>query len=76
MNLIHKMCVGGVKMLNIRKYRKIKNMSQQELAKLAGIDQTYISKLENGTSNNPTFGTIEKIAKALDIAVNDLLNVS
>lgn len=76
MNYIHIIVVGGAKMLNIRKYRKLKNLSQEQLAKLTGLDQTYISKLENGASKNPTFETIGKIAKALNVTVSELLNVS
>lgn len=39
-------------------------LSQKELSKLTGIDQSDISKIERGLSN-PSISTLERIAKAL-----------
>ena len=39
-------------------------ISQQELSKLTGIDQSDISKIERGVSN-PSVATLERIAQAL-----------
>ena len=41
-----------------------RNMSQQELADLTGIDRADISKLENGNAN-PSLLTIKRIAAGL-----------
>lgn len=48
----------------LKKTRISKNMSQKELSKLTGIDQSEISKIETGC-NNPSIEYIEKITKAL-----------
>lgn len=45
--------------------RAAKGLSQSELAKLSGIDQSDISKIERGIAN-PSVGTLMKIAEALD----------
>jgi len=40
-------------------------ISQQELAKLSGIDQSDISKIERGIAN-PSISTLRRISNALD----------
>lgn len=44
-------------------------LSQKELAKLTGIDQSDISKIERGVGN-PSVNTLDRIAKALDARLN------
>ena len=46
--------------------RYSRNLSQKELAKLSGLSQSDISKLENGTCN-PTIKLLQKIADGLDM---------
>ena len=57
----------------IRYLRIQKNMTQKELGeKLGGIPQQQIGRWENGKSN-PKLNTLQKIAAALSVNVNDLL---
>lgn len=57
----------------IRYLRIQKNMTQKELGeKLGGIPQQQIGRWENGKSN-PKLNTLRKIAVALSVNVNDLL---
>ena len=58
---------------NIRKYRKKKSLSQDKLSKLANVSHTTIIKIESGWIQSPTIDTVQKIAKALDIGVEDLI---
>lgn len=51
---------------NIAKYRKLKNLSQKELAAFAGINRQTLSCIETGI-NNPSFNVMIKIAQALDV---------
>lgn len=44
--------------------RLAKKMTQAELAKEAGVQQTTIARLESGSSN-PTFSTIHRVAAVL-----------
>ncbi|PWF20870.1 helix-turn-helix domain-containing protein [Corticimicrobacter populi] len=50
----------------IRQFRKAKNMSQDELAHISGLDRTYISGVERGV-RNITLESLEQIIKSLDI---------
>ncbi len=45
--------------------RKQAGLTQEQLAQRMGIKQPYIARLEGG-SNNPSIGTLERIAKATD----------
>lgn len=57
----------------IRTARKNKNLSQHDLGKLTNLDQGYISRLENGTSEGtPT--QLYEIAKAINISIVDLID--
>jgi len=55
----------------IRKARKDKKMSQEELADRVGLHYTTISRIERGISNSPV-QTIDKIAKVLKVSLSDL----
>ena len=47
-------------------------MSQGDIPRALQIHRAYISGVENG-KRNPTLATIEKLANALDVSVNELL---
>lgn len=47
--------------------------TQEDVAKLTGIDRRYISILESG-KHTPQFKTIKKLADAFGIEVNELIN--
>jgi transcriptional regulator with XRE-family HTH domain len=56
---------------NIRKLRVGRGLSQEALAVDAGIDRTYVSRLERGLEN-PSVAVLEKLAIALKVAIPDL----
>ena len=58
---------------NIKKYRNKLGVSQDRLSKLADVTYNTIIKIESGANTNPTIETLQKIAKALDVGVDDLL---
>ena len=58
---------------NIKKYRKERGLSQDKLARLADVAHATIIKIESGANKNPTIETLSKIAKALGVAVDDLI---
>ena len=58
---------------NIKKFRKQKGLSQDKLSKLAGVTLTTLVKMESGANDNPKIKTLKKIANALEVTVNDLL---
>jgi transcriptional regulator with XRE-family HTH domain len=58
---------------NIKKLRQAKELSQDRLSKLADVSYNSIIKLETGGITNPTIDTLQKISKALDVSVDDLI---
>lgn len=58
---------------NIKKLRKQKGLSQDRLSKLADISYNTVIKLELGGITNPSIDTLQKLAKALNVGVDDLL---
>ena len=58
---------------NIKKYRQNLGISQDRLSKMADVTYNTIIKIESGGSQNPTINTLSKIARALDVGVDDLL---
>ncbi|MBA4320265.1 MAG: XRE family transcriptional regulator [Flavobacterium sp.] len=58
---------------NIKKYRQKLGISQDRLSKMADVTYNTIIKIESGGSQNLTIGTLSKIAKALDVNVDDLI---
>ena len=57
---------------NMKRIRLTKQMSQGDICRKLKLDRAYISNVESG-KKNPTLATIEKIAEALDVSVNELL---
>jgi len=58
---------------NVRKIRKRRELSQDKLAKLAGITLTTLVKIESGANDNPTLKTLKSLADALKVTVNELI---
>ena len=56
----------------VRKYRKERNMSQEQLALLCNMDRSYLGRIERGEVN-PTLEKLYELAKSLDVNVKDLL---
>lgn len=58
---------------NLKKLREQKGISQDRLSKLADISSNTVAKLELDENPNPTIETLQKIAKALNVKVDDLI---
>ena len=56
---------------NMRRVRKAKEISQDELARLTGIGRTSIAAYETGV-NEPNISQAMKIAQALNVSMNNL----
>lgn len=56
----------------VREERLKQNLSQEELAAKAGVHRTYIGMIERA-EKNITLGNMEKIAKALNIKLSELI---
>ena len=58
--------------MNIMNIRRQKNMSMDVLSKRSGVSKSMLSQIEQ-EKTNPTVVTVWKIARALDIPVEELL---
>lgn len=57
---------------NIRRLRKTKGLSQEELAEVAEFHRTYVSQLERRVTNISIDG-LERLAQALEVDIVELL---
>jgi len=58
---------------NIKRLRKKKELSQDNLARKAGIPYATLIKIESNIVKKPSVQNVAKIAKALDVKIEDLL---
>ena len=58
---------------NLRRLREKKGFSQDRFAKLADTTNNTIIKIEQGENINPRLDTLKKIAKALEVSVDELV---
>lgn len=57
----------------IRAARQARNWTQAELAEASGISLNYIKQLEGGHKPNPTQDTLQKLARAFGISLDELV---
>ncbi len=58
--------------MKLKKEREKRGLSQEALAKKAGISRGYLARLEIGR-HDPTITMLRKIARALGVPVGELL---
>jgi transcriptional regulator with XRE-family HTH domain len=63
----------GIRLIRIRRLRM---WTQGRLAKEAGVSPTTVSGIETGRIAHPHFGTLQKLAQALDLDPEILLSFS
>ena len=57
----------------LRTLRTGKGLTQVQLATKAKVTQAYVAKLESGDKTNPSLEILKRLAKALGVAVTELL---
>jgi len=57
----------------VKRFREKMGLSQEKLARLADVSNNTIINIEAGKQDNPTIETLKKIAKALEVGVDDLI---
>ena len=60
---------------NIRKVREERGLTQEKLAALADLHRAYVGQIERG-EKNIGLKNLEKIAKALNVPIQVLLDIS
>ncbi len=58
---------------SVQRHRKALGLSQEQLADKAGVHRTYIGMIERA-EKNVTLCNIERLAKALNVPICELLN--
>tara|TARA_R110002020_G_scaffold61545_5_gene165519 strand:- start:2317 stop:2526 length:210 start_codon:yes stop_codon:yes gene_type:complete len=57
--------------LRIKELRKLRGMSQEQLASGSGLDRSYVSGIEQG-KRNASLEVIAKLANVLEIQIKEL----
>ncbi len=57
---------------SVRDMRRMRSLSQRQLAGRMQVPRTYISKIENGKAM-PTLSSLQRLASALEVDICDLL---
>lgn len=57
----------------VKRLRGKQGLSQEKLARLADVSNNTIINIEAGKQDNPTIETLKKVAKALNVPVEDLI---
>lgn len=60
-------------MSNVAYYRKLRGLSQEQLAEKIGVKQPHISRIEKG-DDGPPLRLFKEIADALNISLSDLFS--
>jgi len=58
---------------NIIEARKERGITQRELSQMSGVSYSTLTKLESRIIKSPSFAAIYKIAKALDMTFDELI---
>ncbi len=58
--------------VNLKNIRKSQNIAQEKLALEAGVDRTFVSKIERGVGN-PSLEVLLRLSNRLGVSVADLL---
>ena len=60
---------------NLREIRCAKGFTMKELSNKSKVSQSYISDLENEKNNKPSIDILNKLSKALEVPLTDLLGI-
>ncbi len=61
--------------LQIKKIRNEKGITQEMLARMAGLSAGHLIRLENRRKTNPTMETLKKISKALGVSFETFIGL-
>jgi len=58
---------------NFKKLRAQKDYSLEKVARLADLSLNTVIRIESGVNKNPTIETLTKLARALEVSIDDLI---
>lgn len=59
----------------MRQLREKQGISQEKVARRAGLHLTWINRMENGRTN-PTWGSMKRVAYALEVSLGELATLA
>ena len=59
---------------HLRILRRKNKLTQEKLADLADLEYKYIQRLEGKKPSSPTLNSLEKLSKAFDTSISELLD--
>ena len=57
----------------VRRLRRQQDLTQEQLARRAGVTQGHLSQIESGARPNPGALIVKRLARALDVPLAELL---
>lgn len=63
-----------IKLTKLKQLREQKGLSQEKLARIADISNNTVVNIESSKQTNPTIETVSKIAKALEVKIEELFS--
>ena len=57
----------------LKRFRRSRGMTQEELAEASGVAQSTIAQIEGGRRKEPRPGTLKRLAKPLGVEIAELL---
>lgn len=61
--------------MNLRTIRRLKDITQVQLAEMAGVEPSTISDIERGKNRNPSFDTVLRLSQALGLRPDEMADV-
>lgn len=58
---------------NVKRFRKKRGFTQDKLARKADLPYTTLTKLESNVVKKPSVQTVAKIAKALNVSIEEII---
>lgn len=58
---------------NLERIRKEREYSLEKVSKLSDLSLNTVAKIASGKNTNPTIDTLQKLAAALEVGVDDLI---
>lgn len=58
----------------VRRYRRLRRLTQDALADAAGVDRRYLGRIETGDVQEPGVDAVRRLATALGVPIRALAN--
>lgn len=66
---------GRMQAMELKKYRRIAGLTQEQLARKSGVDASLISRIERGRRRRLSYDNIVRLARALNLEPEELCPV-